>query len=247
MDECWSWSRVSEAIHVCDRIDIIEIDVDDVITLYDLYKCLCNVKPVVDRLVDLYLSYDMRMFISTHDAMTRRVQRLEKLLKIIGSISCDVREPYRDYDMSTPTPIFLDRLLDPVISRIEDIITILKHFEEYVHRYRNKVHQFVYPVLRNLLGTLQNSWDVVLTTHHGGMKIMLVAEVGMKPRIYLKIESETTYISRDLCEKAVMYIIKRGKNRAERVEIVKEMGMKIYRRGKLSRKKIVPTQRFWEM
>jgi len=245
MYECWFWTRASEAIHVCDRTDAVEIYVDDVITLYDLYKCLCSVKPVVDRLIDLYLLYDMRMFISTHDAMTRRIQRLEKLLRIIGSISCEVREPRGDYDATVF--VFLDKLLEPVISKIREIIVILKHFKGYFHRDRDKVHQFVYPVLRNLLDTLQRSWSVVLKTYHGGERIMLVAEIGTEPResrIRLKISSERTYISRDLNEKAVMYIIKRGRNRSERVKMVEEIGMKIYRREH-RRKRIVATQRFW--
>jgi len=244
VEECWSWTRASEAIHVCDRTDAVQIDVDDVITLYDLYKCLCNTKPIVNRLIDLYLSYDMPMFISTHSAMTRRIQRLEKLLKIIGSISCDVRVPYGDYDM--PTPVFLDRLLEPFINRIRDIIIVLKHFKDHFHRDRDKVHQFVYPILRNLLDALNDTWYVVLNAQYSTVGIMLVGEVGMEPRICLKIESETVYTTRDLSEKAVMHIMKKGKNRYERVEMVRDMGMKIYRRKKRNKgDEIAIPQRFW--
>jgi len=237
---CWSWSRVSESIHVCDRTDVIEIEVDDVVTLYDLCKCLRDVKPVVDRLVGLYLSYDMARFISTHDAMTRRVRRLEKLLRVVGSITCKVREPHGDYEVGVP--VSLDRLLAPAIERVRDVIAILKHFEGYEHRRRDKVHQFVYPVLANALNTLKNSWHVAFITQYGVVGIELSAWIGGKTEIYLEVASEGASITRGVSEEAVMHIIRRGKDRYERTELVKEMGIKVYRRRLRNRKGAVATR-----
>ena len=89
------------------------------------------------NLVKLLLENDLkRYFLGTHNRMDRTLARLKKFMYIARQESAEL--PFTD----------LFRL---VFRDLNNIIDILEYYKDDVHRVRDKVHELVYPVLRDTL------------------------------------------------------------------------------------------------
>jgi len=150
-----------------DLWDILSVDIDlsgRIIKLFfrsiEEFYCFCRWLEErwcnkISNLVEYYLDYDMPMFVYTHAAMSRRIERLKNLLYILGNENI-TESVYRgdSEDFVHCRSVFLDEILSRF--RFNDIINVLKAYEDEIHRVRDKVHRFIYPILRSRLETLQN-------------------------------------------------------------------------------------------
>ena len=86
-----------------------------------------------------YLEYDMPQFVSTHNAMDRRLARLKKLINLF----------FHDLiRVNNITYVPLKDILTREYETLRRIIMILDAFNNEIHRIRDKIHSFIYPILR---------------------------------------------------------------------------------------------------
>ena len=158
VEGCCSCYEVGEVLCVCMSGDIIDVNVfgdlvvetSDPRAFYTLYKGLRKVVPVVESLVRVTKAYDMPQFISTHSCMDRRVARLMKLLKILDSLWLEVDTLY-----SGRYCVSFKQLARPAVEVLEHVLRVLEYFKGRYHRSRDRVHQYLYPVILSVLDTLR--------------------------------------------------------------------------------------------
>lgn len=194
------------------------IETSDPIYFYKLYKCMKKYKRSLETLVDIYLEYDVPQFISSHTGMTRRVQRLRKLLRILDEITCP--DTY---------VVKMSDILRPVVERLRPITDTLLLFKDSVHRLRDKVYTYTLPAIQQLLEIIKDTWIIVLPIEHG-TGAELVAEIGDEPRIYITVERPDMMRSRELPEKAIERIIRKSRNKFDRCHELRIIAEKIYKR-----------------
>ena len=200
---CYGCYEVCEVLCVCLGGDIINFNVfgdlivetGDPRAFYTLYRGLRKVMPVVGSLVRLTKAYDMQQFISTHSCMDRRIARLRKLLRILDSISLEVDTLY-----SGRCYVTVKQLAKPVIEVLEDVLRVLQHFRGEYHRVRDRVHQYLYPIILTVLDSLGEGFKVVLKPWYSplGVNVKYVAthEGGIK----LEIRTQYSFTSKGVSE-----------------------------------------------
>ncbi len=243
---CNVWWRVGDGVRVCLSSEGIElssvfgdlvIEVDDVVTFLDLCRELRKVRPIVGKLVNVYVEYDLPQWVSTHSAMARRVARLKKLLRILDEMYLKISVGNRGLLVS------VGNLLQPVTARLREIVEVLEFFRDEVHRVRDRVHTFVYPALLSLFDVLRRPWRVVMTIEFE--RAYLVAEVYTdlrteKVSIDLEIDTPKIMLSKRIDEKVLKYVVEKGATQLERLEILREMVRKIIARR--ARKRLEPIE-----
>ena len=186
----------------------------------ELYKCLTRIHPVVSRLVTIYEEYDLPQFTSTHRAMTRRIIRLRKLVRILENLACE-----KDYYV-----LSVGKVLRPVTDRLRETIELLEFFKGEFHRDRDKVHQYTYPYILSLLETLKDDWVMVLRTYTAIPRIELVARIGNEPRIELEIETQNLMTTKELPLRAIEHLARKHRNSHDQIRVLHEIAEKIMRR-----------------
>ena len=229
MKRCLTGTAVYDSVTVClDSEDVVRQSVHGNLLLEtyykdafcDLYSSLYRIRRarVVDNLVDLFIEYDMAQFAATHSAMDRRLARLRKLLRILGSITFDVRTPSGVYSAS------LAKLFDPVTERIEKVLSILEFYRGKVHRDRDRVHEFLHPVIVSLLNVLKDDWYIVWDC--GEFQIVVDLPPNRGPLIWIAKLCGSVEKEFDITEKTLEHIINGGASVEDIVE------KKIRRAGK---------------
>lgn len=186
----------------------------------ELYKCLTRIHPVVSRLVTIYEEYDLPQFTSTHNAMTRRVARLRKLVRILENLTCE-----KDHYI-----LAIGKVLRPVTDRLRRAIELLEFFKGEYHRDRDRVHEYTYPYILSLLETLKDDWVMVLHTYTAIPRIELVARINTEPRIELEIETTTFMTTRELPLRAIEHLAKKHPDTYDQIQALHEIAEKIVRR-----------------
>lgn len=121
---------------------------------YGLYGEVKKAFPFIMRMVGLYALYDLQSFVSTHHAMNRRIARLNKLLRILD-------KTYLEFGGSRWCVVPYSRVVEPLYTILKNIVLALEHVRGSVHRFRDKVHEFVFPVLQTVLELLMSPPRIV--------------------------------------------------------------------------------------
>jgi len=149
--------RVNDVVSVCCEDIAVDfnvyswcVEVRDPRSFIELYFEVKRVMPLIRGLIDLYVMYDLPQWVSTHNAMTRRLVRLKSLKRLLSSIDVEYHDVNgRGYYLS-----FSD-LAKPLINALDTIIEVLESFKDEWHRYRDRAHRFVYPILRRVFEALR--------------------------------------------------------------------------------------------
>ena len=148
---------INDAVSVCCEDITVDfnvhswrVEVRDPRAFIELYFEVKRVMPLIRSLIGLYAMYDLPQWVSTHNAMTRRLVRLKSLKRLLSSIIVEHHDVNgRGYCLS-----FSD-LAKPLINALDAIIEVLEGFKDEVHRYRDRAHRFVYPILRSVFEALR--------------------------------------------------------------------------------------------
>ena len=198
------------------------IEVGSFRDLVGLVRCLTKLKSVVSKLVDVIVEYDMSQFVSTHGAMSRRVARLRKLLRIIDSMCCE-----------DTWIVSLGAILKPVTKRLENAIEILKHFDGYVHRDRDRVHTFMYPYIMQLLGILKDDWYVVLEISSNAY---IMSRIG-DGEIVMEVDTRDMMFTEKMSDGEIEWVLRNASNALEELHALREILEKRIDRRRRKRRK----------
>lgn len=187
-------------------------------------KCLAKNKAIVSKLVDVVVEYDMSQFASTHSVMSRRVARLRKLLRIINSMWCE--------DTGF---VSLGAILKPVTKRLENAIEILKHFDGYVHRDRDRVHTFIYPYIMQLLTTLKDEWLMTLEVGHNSYVVSRIGDGDA--RIEMEVITRDMMFSEEMSDGEIEWVLRNASNTLEELHALREILEKRIDRRRRKRRK----------
>ena len=196
------------------------IEVHNLENFIKLYKCLARIHPIVSLLITIYEEYDLPQFISSHNAMTRRIARLGKLTKILENMECGEEAPFT----------VAGKILRPITDRLRKIIDVLSFFKGEFHRDRDKVHQYVYPYLLTLLETLKDDWIMAFPTYTAIPRVELVARIGSEPRIELEIETQNLMTTKELLLRVIEHLARKHRSPYDQIQVLHEIAEKIARR-----------------
>jgi hypothetical protein len=162
-----AWSFGETPTLWCCHVDVFE-------ELYNFYRGFID---TFRKLFKLYIEYDIEHcgFTGTHMNMDRRIARLKKLLRLL-----------EEYHVSLPSwcgpcySISFRELLYPLTEPLWELSIILSRFND-IHRIRDKIHEFIYPILRWRLDSLMNfriglrdsRYKIIITCFHGKLDIEL--------------------------------------------------------------------------
>ena len=175
----------------------LEIRVGEPIHFVPVAEAVMRLVSRIEPLVSTYTLYDIAMngVIGTHDNMHRRLARLRKLHRIVVAMG-DYKDRYW---------IDADDVFAPVLDLLGLVIDAMESFRNSVRRVRDRVHEFVYPLLRRSLDVLVRPVVVYAMESDDGTSVWITAtpyatyrkpkrqQYTIEPRYELGIQNRRIY------------------------------------------------------
>ena len=163
----------------------------------------------IKNLLMFYLEYDLPRFVSTHASMDRRIARLKKLLKILENENITPWIDIGDNYFLNNSTIFFRKILDHL--DFSDILSILDAYRNEFHRVRDKVHQYLYPILKR---NLEHFWTLKGIYAKRDVELEISsALLSSEPEYHIKSKKHSDYLKKKQFYEILNKMIYRSKKK----------------------------------